>query len=306
MVMDGDLAGEEAPCQFSTRWRELGKGGDEGWVRSEGQWGGCCTELERKRPWWCRNILKFMTACQATTATSTNSSWDSQKQDTNQNLTPPQQSQSKQLLSSLHCEPQLHVQYDAKTLMASKTLSGSAHTAIMPQFALPVSPHECAFATAKMNPLYANVPKSSLIFMLPSWPAQLNHPPNTYYNVFLPVECWPVVPSFTTYRIITLQSVFEAVELLQHETFQARKFSFEKKCARATRAQKRSNSHLKNDWPPGKICVCGPVGRERGSKGMKAKEEWKWEGEKGWGNSSLFHSEVGTPVTLSSSWPPAK
>lgn len=23
--MDGELTGEEAPCQFSTRWRELGK-----------------------------------------------------------------------------------------------------------------------------------------------------------------------------------------------------------------------------------------------------------------------------------------
>lgn len=189
--------------------------------------------------------------------------------------------------------------------MASKTLPESAHAAIMPQFALPVSPHECAFATAKMNQLYANVPKSALIFMLPSWPAQLNHPQNTYYNVFLPVECWPVAPSFTTSRIITLQSVFEAVEPLQREIFEAWKFCFEKMCS-GNWGSKAIQQSSKNDWPPSKfVCVAQWVAREE-VKGWKGKEEYKWEEKKGWGNSSLFHSEVGTLVTLSFSWPPAK
>ncbi len=37
--MDGELAGEEAPRQFSTRWRELGKAGmrdERGAMDSEG------------------------------------------------------------------------------------------------------------------------------------------------------------------------------------------------------------------------------------------------------------------------------
>lgn len=120
--------------------------------------------------------------------------------------------------------------YGAKVLMASTTLSGSAYAAIMPQLALPVSPPWVCLSYSQNEPivLYANVPKSLLILLLPSWPAQLNHPPNTYYNVFLPSERWPVVPSFTTYRIITLQSAFEAVELLQREAFQARNSVFEK------------------------------------------------------------------------------
>lgn len=60
--------------------------------------------------------------------------------------------------------------------MASKTLSQSAHAAIMHQFTLPVALHDYAFVTAKMKLLYGNVPKILLIFMLPSWQAQLNHP----------------------------------------------------------------------------------------------------------------------------------
>lgn len=150
-------------------------------------------------------------------------------------------------------------------------MSGGAHVVIMPQFALPVLPHERAMATARMNPLYANVPKSSLIFMLPSWPAQLNHPPNTYYNVFLPVECWPMVPSFTTYCIITVQSVFEAVELLQHETFRARKFGFEK-MSLDNMGSKAIQQPSKNDWPPVKFARVVQWVRKKRGKRMKEKE----------------------------------
>lgn len=74
--------------------------------------------------------------------------------------------------------------------MASKTLTECPCSHYAPVCFTSPTP----IATAKMNPLYANVPKSSLISMLPGRPAQLNHPQNTYYNAFLPVECWPMVP----------------------------------------------------------------------------------------------------------------
>lgn len=41
--MDGELTGEEAACQFSTRWRELGKKGmRDDWGTAKGV---CCTNL---------------------------------------------------------------------------------------------------------------------------------------------------------------------------------------------------------------------------------------------------------------------
>lgn len=48
--------------------------------------------------------------------------------------------------------------------MASKTLSQSAHSAIMHWFTVPVCFHHCASAAAKMSLLYANALKILPIF----------------------------------------------------------------------------------------------------------------------------------------------
>lgn len=65
----GELAGEEAPCQFSTRWRVLGKRGmrDDGRVRDSkrvGAEGGLCRQYKGEGMGGgldsAKNLLKFM------------------------------------------------------------------------------------------------------------------------------------------------------------------------------------------------------------------------------------------------------
>lgn len=83
------------------------------------------------------------------------------------------------------CESQLNGYYHAKTLMASKTLSQSAHSAIMHRFTVPVCFHHCASAAAKMSLLYANALKILPIFLCPQAGENTSiTPPNTYYNLF--------------------------------------------------------------------------------------------------------------------------
>lgn len=51
------------------------------------------------------------------------------------------------------------------------------------------------------------------------------------------------------------------------------------KCAQAARGLKNDPTAIGNDRPPGKFCVCGPVGRERGER--RDEREKKNKSEKG-------------------------
>lgn len=70
--------------------------------------------------------------------------------------------------------------HHAKTLMAPKTLSQSAHSVIMHQFTTASSSRHAA---AKMSPLYANVLNVHFL-RFPGCGEHLNHPLNTYCDSF--------------------------------------------------------------------------------------------------------------------------
>jgi len=153
-------------------------------------------ELERKRPWWCRtyyNSWKNVMLRLPSAPIHPESFRDKTTTKTLQFLNKVRT----QLPSTLYCEPQLRMHYNA--LMASETL-----------FMQPLCPslrcQSCPISVPLPLPKWTlcmlmSLKACSFLFSQVGQHGIIT-PPNTYYNIFLPAECWPMVPSFTIYRII--------------------------------------------------------------------------------------------------------
>lgn len=113
------------------------------------------------------------------------------------------------------------------------------------------------------------------------------------------------MPSFTTHRIITLENCIWSREAARAQDFPSLEIQLWKKCAPATWAEKRSNSHLKTTNLLVILCVAQWAEREQARRWKERKNKSE-RGRMAEVSYLCFTQKWGPGSTLSSSWPPAK